>query len=190
MLNFEEVKKIRITDVVGRYGIKLRFKGEWANAPCPLPSHRDGDKGRNFTINVPQNYWRCFSESCNEKNSGRRGGDVINLVSAMEGCRERHAALKLAEWFHLNRHAQEQKTGLHMGSRVSGEAPEGTHQKDSLEGSKSGDSRKGYIQAVDAWFDEVFGLRPDQREEEYWKKARNAVKSKLIESYKNGKLGK
>jgi hypothetical protein len=40
----------------------LRFKGEWASAPCPLPTHKAGDKGRNFTINLPQNYWRCFSE--------------------------------------------------------------------------------------------------------------------------------
>ena len=101
MLSFEEVKKIRMVDVVGRYGIRLRFKGEWATAPCPLPSHTAGDKGRNFTINLGHNYWRCFSASCNQKNEGRRGGDVINFVALMENCRERDAAQKLATWYGL-----------------------------------------------------------------------------------------
>src|SRR5450631_4326691 len=92
MLNFEEVEKTKLTDVLGRYGIRLRFKGEWASAPCPLPTHKAGDKGRNFTINLGQNYWRCFSESCNQNNEGRKGGDIINFVALMENCRERDAA--------------------------------------------------------------------------------------------------
>jgi len=96
MLDFAELKKIRITDVVARYGIRLQFKGEWTSAPCPLPTHKAGDKSKSFTINLPLNYWRCFSASCNEKNEGRKGGDVINFVALMENCRERDAALKLA----------------------------------------------------------------------------------------------
>jgi hypothetical protein len=40
------------------------------------------------------------------------------------------------------------------------------------------------------WFCTLFGLTPEQADEEFWKKARNGVKSKLIESYKNGKNGK
>src|SRR5450631_1105559 len=103
MLNFEEVEKTKLTDVLGRYGIRLRFKGEWASAPCPLPTHKAGDKGRNFTINLAQNYWRCFSASCNEKNEGRKGGDVINFVALMENCRERDAAQKLADWYGLSK---------------------------------------------------------------------------------------
>ena len=79
MLDFSELKKIRIPEVLSRYGVSLRYRGEWASAPCPLPTHKTGDKARTFTVNLQQNYWRCFSESCNEKNGGRKGGDVINL---------------------------------------------------------------------------------------------------------------
>jgi hypothetical protein len=39
MVNFEAIKHgVRITDVCARYGIQLRFRGEWASAKCPLPS--------------------------------------------------------------------------------------------------------------------------------------------------------
>lgn len=210
MLDFAEIKKIQLTDVLGRYGIRLRFKGEWANAPCPLPTHKDGDKARSFTINLPQNYWRCFSESCNEKNAGRKGGDVINFVALMENCRERDAAQKLAEWYGLNgnerqptpkivakseRNVNQNKTGPHMESRVMPKGGEGkvvipTSTKCLPDSNPSAIAVKGYMQEIDAWFDELFGLSPEVAAEEYWKKARNGVKARLIQSYKNGQLNR
>ena len=30
MLDFREIKQIRITDVLGRYHVALKFKGQWA----------------------------------------------------------------------------------------------------------------------------------------------------------------
>ena len=200
MLDFAEVKKIRITDVVARYGIRLRFKGDWANTPCPLPTHKEGDKGRNFTINLPQNYWRCFSESCNANNNGRKGGDVINFVALMENCRERDAAAKLVEWFNLDGNKKppqpEHKTGPHMESRdAAGEVV--STQTNPTSAIRSSDitspavaGKPRYMQEIDEWFNELFGLTPEKAGEEYWKKARNAVKSKLIESYKSGKLSR
>jgi hypothetical protein len=47
---------------------------------------------------------------------------------------------------------------------------------------------KGYVGSLDAWFDELFGIGPELREDEFWKKCRNAVKAKCIESFRNGKL--
>jgi hypothetical protein len=185
MLSFEEVKKIRMVDVVGRYGIRLRFKGEWATAPCPLPSHTAGDKGRNFTINLGHNYWRCFSASCNQKNEGRRGGDVINFVALMENCRERDAAQKLAGWYGLT----ENKTAPHIEARPE-ESKTQTPHKDSPDHTKPCDSGKGYIKSVDSWFDELFELSEEMKANEYWKKCRNGTKAKLIESYKNGKAAR
>ena len=32
MLDFAEIKRIKITDVVARYGVRLRYRGEWASA--------------------------------------------------------------------------------------------------------------------------------------------------------------
>jgi DNA primase len=145
VLDFNEVKKVRITDVVGRYGIRLRFKGEWASAPCPLPTHKAGDKGRNFTINIPQNYWRCFSASCNEKNEGRRGGDVINFVALMENCRGRDAAQKIADWFSVNGKTAVCKPPTKTAPQIEArpERSESTPHKDSPDHNPQSDSGKG-----------------------------------------------
>ena len=64
-------------------------------APVRCRSHKQGDRSRCFSINLKRNYWRCFSESCNANNGGKKGGDVINFVALMEGCREKDAAEKL-----------------------------------------------------------------------------------------------
>ena len=101
MLDFAEIKKIKIIEVAARYGVRLKYRGDWGSGPCPLPTHRKDDRGRNFTVNVRENYWRCFSQSCNDNNEGRKGGDVINFVALMENCREKEAAQKLAEWYGL-----------------------------------------------------------------------------------------
>ncbi|MGB8006428.1 MAG: CHC2 zinc finger domain-containing protein [Terriglobales bacterium] len=181
MLNFDEIKKVRIVEVCGRYGVALRFKGQWANAVCPLPSHKSGDKGRNFTVNVTENYWRCFSESCNQKNGGKKGGDVINFVAVMESCRERDAAQKLADWYGLDGN----KKGEHMAR-----PPHEVNQPHEAQPDHNppSDNGKGYIHALDGWFNELFGLGPELVNDEFWKKCRNAVKSKCIESFRNGKL--
>jgi hypothetical protein len=197
MLDFAEIKRIKLTDVAGRYGIRLRYRGDWASAPCPLPTHKAGDKGRNFTINLAQNYWRCFSESCNEKNGGKKGGDCINFVALMENCRERDAAQNLSDWYGLNGatpcksiHPEGkaiQKTAQRMAERSSQEV-ENPSQKDFSEPSTPAIAVKGYIGSLDAWFDELFGIGPELRDDEFWKKCRNAVKAKCIESFRNGKL--
>ncbi len=90
MLDFEAIKRIPIVEeAVGHYRLPLRLRGDYANAICPLPTHKEGDRTKSFSINLAGNYWRCFSDSCNAGNGGKRGGDVINLVAAMEKCRKK-----------------------------------------------------------------------------------------------------
>src|ERR1017187_8689221 len=99
-LDFTRLKAIPISDVVGKYGIQLRFRGEWGSAICPLPSHKKGEKEKTFSVNTLQNYWKCFSASCNES-AGCKGGDTINFVALMDGSTQLAAAKKLAEWFNI-----------------------------------------------------------------------------------------
>lgn len=102
MLNFEEIKRVPVLDVVRRYGVQLRGRGGWLHGKCPLPAHDSQRSASSFSVNVAGNFWLCFSDSCKAKKNGRQGGDVINLVSSMENCTEYEAAQKLAEWFNLN----------------------------------------------------------------------------------------
>lgn len=182
MLDFKEIKQIRITDVLGRYHVPLKFKGVWATCICPLPTHKAEDKGRNFSVNVAQNYWRCFSESCNTNNGGKKGGDVINLVALLEKCRESEAAQKLATWYGVG----EKKDAPRMERRGLESSSKATSQKDSSEHNPPSDSVK-YMQAIDAWFDELFRRGEKEADCDYWKRTRNGVKAKLIESFRNGK---
>jgi DNA primase len=99
MLDFNRIKEIKLTDVLARYKIALRYKTDYAICACPLPTHKQGDNSKSFSINLTGNYWRCFSDSCNANNGGKRGGNVINFVALMEGCREKDAARKLADWY-------------------------------------------------------------------------------------------
>ena len=182
MLDFAAIKQIRIVDVAaGHYQLPLRFRGNYANASCPLPSHKDGDTGKSFSVNIPGNYWRCFSQSCNANNGGKKGGDVINFVAAMEKCREREAAEKLSGWYGIGKGI----AASQMEKRPNTTARK-TDQKDYPEPSIPRDSVK-YMQEIDAWFDDLFRRRDGEVDCDYWKRTRNEVKSKLVESFRNGK---
>jgi hypothetical protein len=186
MLDFEVIKKIRVVEVCGRYGIQLRYRGDFATAVCKLPTHKPRDKGRTFSVNVAENYWRCFSDSCNAKNSGRKGGDVINLVALLEKCSEYQAAEKLAAWYGLDNKKA-------VGS--SGTKPERSNgvvvQSQVTTSSKNGKPQR-FMQTIDDWFDALV-VRGDQEIDDaaYWKRIKNAFKSRLIQNWKDGvKAGK
>src|ERR1700721_2817725 len=135
MLDFEAIKRIPVAGVAtGRYHLQLAHKGDYATCICPLPTHKRGDRSRSFSINQKGNYWRCFSETCNANNGGKRGGDVINFVALMDGCREKDAAQKLADWYAIG----QTKTPQHIA-----EGPKPTeHQKTYPENSTSPDTVK------------------------------------------------
>jgi hypothetical protein len=172
-LNFEEIKKIRIIEVCARYGIALRYRGDYANGVCKLPTHKQGDKSRAFSVNVAENYWRCFSDSCNAKNQGRKGGDVINLVALLENCSEFQAAEKLATWYGLN--------GKELLS---------TAQKPIVNSGQNGKPKR-FMETIDLWFDELVKRGDQEDEPAFWHRVRNGVKAKLMENWRNGvKAGK
>lgn len=188
-LDFNAIKAIPILAVCGKYGIKLRFNGEWGSAVCPLPSHKQGERDKTFQVSVQQNYFKCWSASCNEK-AGCKGGDVINFVALMENCSQFEAAKKIAEWFHI-----ETKTAApRMEKRP--ETPQGNgskpkSQKDCKDSSSPSGSvnvdAKGYMADVDGWLDELLTRISGEADEAYRKRVHNGIKARLIESFRNGK---
>lgn len=92
-IDFTEVReRVRLEDVLlGMYalGDKLRRSGGRLVGACPI--HR-GDGVRAFSADLEKNIWYCHS-GC------RRGGNVIDLVVAMDGIPVREAALKLRAAF-------------------------------------------------------------------------------------------
>jgi hypothetical protein len=179
-MDFAAVKLIRVTDVCARYGISLRFGSEWASAKCPLPTHKAGDNDRTFQVNVKENYWKCWSQSCNEK-AGKKGGDVINLVALLDNSTEYAAAKKLADMFNI-----ENKTASHMEKRRE-EPSKVKHQKDSSDHSSLTDKVKGYMADVDAWFDQMIVQGDQESNDDYRHRVRNAIKTRLVESFRAGK---
>jgi hypothetical protein len=178
MLDFNRIKEIKLTDVLARYKSALRFKTDYAVCACPLPIHKKGDTSKSFSINLGANYWICFSDSCNANNGGKRGGDVINFVALMEGCREKDAAQKLSDWFKV----AETKTPTRIEQ---GRKPT-EHQQNAIEKpSTSSDSVK-YMALIDVWYDEVSVRVTGESDEDYRKRFLKGLKAKLIESYKAG----
>jgi DNA primase len=102
-IDFSAVKKtVSIEMVLAHYNIRLRKVNEVSlRGQCPLPTH-DSQKGSpSFAVNLSKNAWACLSQSCIKGRHGKRGGNQLDLVSCMEGCSVRDAALKLADWFNV-----------------------------------------------------------------------------------------
>ncbi len=179
LLKFDEIKRIPVVQVLARYRVKLHFNGTGASALCPLKTHRAGEKERTFSVHLDRNYWQCFSASCNSQNGGRRGGDVIDLVALMEGCRMREAAEKLAEWYGI-------KSAPHMEERrVPQEHASIKGYSDSKPASDSVKAK--YTAHVEEWYRELTTRRQGEDDAGFEKRVLTGIKSKLIESYRNGK---
>jgi hypothetical protein len=179
MLDFNEVKRIPIEQVVRRYGVELHQTDKGASARCPLPTHKQNDKGKTFSVHVQGNYWRCYSDSCNQGNGGKRGGDVINFVALMENYSQKQAAEKLNEWYGVKE--QKEPPQSEAARQSSDESP-----NSSLNGNSAGGSVK-YMQTIGAWFEETFPRKADEDDQTYRKRLLNSVKTQLITSYKNGR---
>lgn len=183
-LDFTAIKAIPIADVLRRYNISLHMKGQWGSACCPLPTHKEGDKSKSFTVNIQGNFWRCFSESCNANNGGKRGGDAINFVALMDGISQLDAAKKLAEMFHIG----QIKTASHI-EKPSVAPIEKPHAKDSLDNTSSNSGVK-YMQEVEAWFHTLIVRGDQENDVDYWARILKAVKTRLVESYRSGQRSK
>jgi len=100
-VDFKALKEVATVEAVAaRYGVELRsVNASTKRAKCPLPTHPEGDEKETFSVNVEKRVWICHSAACAQGRKGKKGGDVIELVAAMERCTLRDAGLKLASWF-------------------------------------------------------------------------------------------
>jgi hypothetical protein len=186
-LDFEAIKKVPVVQVCAKFGIRLRYRGEYANGPCPLPTHPAGDKNnKSFSVHVPSNTWRCFHTGCSAVHGcGDKPGDVINFVQVKERCAgQKEPAELLATWYGLNGN----KNGSHNGSRRPEKAESQPPHKDSSNSSESAkeSKRTGYLHEVSTWFDELIIMAEDENDTVFWKRVKNGVIKEVKRSYVNG----
>jgi DNA primase len=103
-VSFDEIKnKVTLAMVIERYGWRLRNGGpQVLRGRCPLPSHSSKESKESFIATLDKGtggIWSCHSQSCAAARGGRRGGNVLDLIAAMEDCSVRDAAIKLQTWF-------------------------------------------------------------------------------------------
>jgi DNA primase len=93
---------VQISSVLDHYGVKYRSVNEnYLRADCPLPTHTSKESKGSFAVNRDKNIWCCKSTSCNQS-AKKKGGDVLDFVSLMEGSPVLEAARKLLDWFPQN----------------------------------------------------------------------------------------
>lgn len=95
----DDIKSIPIQDVCSHYGISLKAKGEnwWGRL-------RENDKTPSFSINPSKNIWRDWGIA--------KGGDVISLVSEIEGVDQGKAILILGEKFGIEQEYTTEKLSM------------------------------------------------------------------------------
>jgi hypothetical protein len=103
-VSFDEIKKaVTLRMVIDRYGIRLKQVGpQTLRGRCPLPTHTSEKSRESFTATLDKGQggaWACQSRSCADARGGRKGGNVLDFVAAMERCPVREAAVKLQQWF-------------------------------------------------------------------------------------------
>jgi DNA primase len=102
-IDFAKMKSISIASVLRHYGVETKQRGDYLVAKkCPLPTHASKEI-ETFKANTVGNWWKCWSKSC--RKGKKDGGDVVDLVCAMENIDPLPAAQKLAELFWLNQNA-------------------------------------------------------------------------------------
>lgn len=103
-VDFKALKEVATVEAVAaHYGVELRqVNASHKRGKCPLPSHPAGDEKESFSVNVEKRVWICHSAPCAKSRKGKKGGDVIELVAAMEDCSLREAGVKLGAWFSVS----------------------------------------------------------------------------------------
>jgi DNA primase len=64
-----------------------------------LPTHTSRESTASFSVNIARNVWSCQSASCIAARGGQIGGNVLDLVAAIERCSLREAGLHMVSWF-------------------------------------------------------------------------------------------
>ncbi len=208
-IDFKEVKGLAtMSGLLQHYQVRLRGSSFQLRGNCPLPSHTAKD-GNSFNVNLDRNIWSCKSASCIANRNGKEGGNVLDFVVQMEGCDLKTAAGKIVEWFGVKQKPPlpESRSGEVSNSNPTAPASEhnlvdwltgptqektppntqagvGVENSSPLDPTSNPSNGKGYMKDVDVWFDSLVSDQPD------WKIIKNAVKGRLIESYKAGKAAR
>jgi len=97
-IDFKELReKLRFSEVLERYKVRLNVKGDRANGFCPLPTHQGQRRSPSFSANLERGIWQCFG--CHAK------GNVLDFCCRMEGFdpsdpqQLRQGALKIRDVF-------------------------------------------------------------------------------------------
>ena len=93
-VDFHAVKQaVTMVQVLDHYKLTERFqrKGDSLSGACPL--HK-GENPTQFRVSVSKNCWNCFGDC-------KRGGNVLDFVSLMEGVTIREAAIRISDWFNV-----------------------------------------------------------------------------------------
>ncbi len=172
-IDFKTVRTLyTMENLLSKYNVSTRRVGNGLRGNCPLPTHSSDTKGT-FSVDPVKNVWTCMSDSCRLA-SGRNGGNVLDFVAVMEKYSLPDAARLLMEWYGEKNGApshgetRRESTGDSPSSHTNGNSPR-------------------YMQQVDEWFDKVIVREAGEADGAYWKRIRNAVKGRLIESFRNGK---
>ena len=84
-------REITIVRVLEQYpALPLKTSGAGFSGPCPI--HGASKSSRAFHVSADGRAWYCFG-ACS------RGGSVIDLIAALEGCSIKDAATLLAKRF-------------------------------------------------------------------------------------------
>jgi DNA primase len=79
---------ITVDDMLARYGVALKRAGVRRVGPCPICTTGRTKKSRAFVVSADGRSWYCFGD-CG------RGGNVVDLVMALEGCSLADALVRL-----------------------------------------------------------------------------------------------
>ena len=93
-VDFHAVKQaVTMVQVLDHYKLTERFqrKGDSLSGACPL--HK-GENPTQFRVSVSKNCWNCFGDC-------KRGGNVLDFVSLMDGVTIREAAIRISDWFNV-----------------------------------------------------------------------------------------
>ncbi len=128
-VSFDEIKKtVSLKMVIDRYGWPLRKGGvNVLRGKCPLPMHGSDKSKESFIATLDKGTggaWSCHSNSCAAARGGKKGGNVLDLVAAVENCSVREAAIKLQMWFLVPAAGQSRTPASHEPETETLTAPE------------------------------------------------------------------
>ena len=135
-VDFHAVKQaVTMVQVLDHYKLTERFqrKGDSLSGACPL--HK-GENPTQFRVSVSKNCWNCFGDC-------KRGGNVLDFVSLMDGVTIREAAIRISDWFNVVSEKPAKKTPAaeEKSSPTTKEEPPPTPPKAASEAQETGPNK-------------------------------------------------